>query len=64
MDADAILKEITQRLQPLADQYEDLPEDFDFSDGGNFDDTFWMGERYGRESLACEIMELIKKGVQ
>jgi len=53
------LEKILQLLEQY-DEPEDLGDDYDPSNGGNFDDCYKNGVKYGYEDLAKEIRYLIK----
>ena len=46
------------KLEELAGDYEELPEDFCVDDyaGGNVDDAFWKGASHGEGELAAWII--------
>lgn len=54
-----ISTKLFNKIQELADEYEELSEDFCVEDiaGGNVDDAFWKGTSHGEGELAARVIK-------
>ena len=52
-----LLKKITKNVE----RNKEVPEDFDFTYGGNFDDAYQAGLESGESELAFKILDIINE---
>lgn len=61
MDQDKLAL-LIKRLELEAEDYKEIPEDFNpyVSSGGNFDDAFWQGYGQGSAQFAVDLLQFLK----